>query len=93
MTIVTNGFLSSRIPVWHAYAIRWNNGIPFTESDWPPIMIQGGEPNNQNIYVSGACLPWTLAACVMLPQHEDAQILLAKFGAPKNIAESRWRAL
>lgn len=93
MTIVTNGFLGSRIPAWHAYAIRWNNGALFTESDWPPIMIQGGEPNNQNIYVSGACLPWTLAACVMLPQHEDAQILLSKFGAPKNIAESRWRAL
>lgn len=90
--IVANGFLKSRIPPWHAYAIRWNGGKPFSESEWPAVG-GSGDSSNLNIYVSGACDYWTVAACVMLPNSEDAQLVLGSFGAPKNIAQSRWRAL
>lgn len=90
--IVANGFLKNRVPAWHAYAIRWNGGKSFSESEWP-ASGGPGDVSNSNIYVSGACDYWTLAACVMLPNYEDAQVLLGNFGEPQNIAQSRWRAL
>lgn len=91
--VVHNGFLQTKNPPWHAYAIRWNEGNQFAASDWPSAILPSGEASNNNIYISGACLPWTLAACKMLPEVDEAQELLTKFGPPRNIAEARWRAL
>lgn len=90
--IVFNGFLLQRIPFWHAYAIRWNNGVPFTEQEWPTT---GGpsDASNMNVYVTGACDYWTLAACFMTPEDARSQAIMQQFGSPKNISQSRWRAL
>ena len=90
--IVFNGFLLQRIPFWHAYAIRWNNGVPFTEQEWPTTGGPG-DASNLNVYVTGACDYWTLAACFMTPGNARSQAVMAQFGAPKNISQSRWRAL
>ena len=75
----------------HAYAIRWNGGDQFPDSSWPAV--QHGDASTGDIYVSTACSYWTAAAAHMIDATDLGKSLLARFPAPRSIAEARWRAL
>ncbi len=67
----------------HAYAIRWNDGIPFAASDWP-VLFAHQESWNDNLYVSNACDYWTAAA-----QHLSGDATWQ----PATAAQARWLAV
>lgn len=78
----------------HAYAIRWNEGVPFSENSWPNSLNSYNEGWTGDIYVSGACDYWTLSAAKLVAGlYPEAAQLVAYFGNPKSITEARWRAL
>lgn len=93
-TITDNGFRIRSLPtgqsvVDHAYAIRWNDGVPFAASDWP-ANTDSRDASTDHVYRSTACLTWSLAACELLVMSGE---ILEHFPHPRSIAESRWRAL
>lgn len=78
----------------HAYAIRWNDGLPFTEASWPSSVNSYNEGWTEDIYVSNACDYWTLSAAQLVSGlYPEAAQLVAYFGSPKSITEARWRAI
>ena len=90
-TVIRNAFrVRDTGTVEHAYAIRWNDGQPFADANWPTD-TSSRDAATDEIYRSTACLPWSLAACELLVY--EARHIRAHFPHPKTIAEARWRAL
>jgi hypothetical protein len=83
------GILDNQTSFLHAYAVRKNYGQIFPRSSWPTIMGPNGEASNEDIYVSGACLPWTMAAFQLACDDH----ILNLVGKPRTVAEARWRAI
>lgn len=92
-TINENAWRIENGKLLHAYAIRWNDGNKFQESDWPPTSWTS-DSKNDNIYVTGACNYWTLAMAYMLKDYDQrAKELVSLFGPLTSIAQARWTAL
>jgi hypothetical protein len=78
----------------HAYALRWNDGVPFHESSWPSSTNSYNEGWTEDIYVSSACDYWTLSAAKLVSNlYPEAAQLVAYFGKPRSVTEARWRAI
>lgn len=78
----------------HAYAIRWNQGMPYTIGDWPKDAWTRPDSSNDMIFTTSACQSWTVAAAHLLRGAEPkADDVLGDMPHPRNMQESRWRAL
>lgn len=77
----------------HAYAIRWNDGNEFGQTDWPTTSWTS-DSKNDNIYVTGACNYWTLAMAYMLKEYDQkAREIVSLFGPITSTYQARWTAL
>lgn len=77
--------------IYHAYAIRWNNGDQFPDASWPAV--SNNDASTGDIYVSSACSYWTAASAHIIDWTEMGAKFLKRFSAPRSLAEARWRAL
>jgi hypothetical protein len=92
-TINENAWRIENGKLLHAYAIRWNEGNKFQESDWPTTSWTS-DSKNDNIYVTGACNYWTLAMAYMLKDYDQrAKEIVSLFGSLTSLAQARWTAL
>ena len=94
-TIVGEAFrIDDKSRVQHAYAIKWNEGVPMQNSQWPWWPQPGQEAWNNNVYISTACQSWTVAAAVLVQEiNPRAAEVIATMPHPRNINEARWRAI
>ena len=92
-TITENGWRIENGRLLHAYAIRWNDGNKFQDSDWPATSGTS-DAKNDNIFVTGACNYWTLAMAYMLKDYDQrAREIVSIFGSITSITQARWAAL
>jgi hypothetical protein len=90
--VTENAWRITKDSIAHAYALRWNDGDMFPDASWPTLNPYGDSSTN-DIYVSTACSYWTAAAAHIIKDSEIGAKFLARFPAPRSIAEARWRAL
>jgi hypothetical protein len=95
LTVVDQAFqFSASRQMAHAYAIRWNNGQPYSVQQWPAQAWSQTESQNNMIYTSNACQSWTVAAAhVLRGAEQKADDVIANMPHPRNMQEARWRAL
>lgn len=94
-SVVTEAFqFDAARRMFHAYAIRWNDGQRMDPTQWPAFPPLGAEASNDNVYISTACQAWTMAAAYMVDEIEPkAKQVIAANPQPRTMAESRWRAV
>lgn len=96
-TMVAHAYLQKGAAYWHAYAIRWNGGTLFPATSWPASLNRDAEGFTSDIYVSSAAASWTIGAAIVAAASEKgnstAKLVIEAQGKPRNISESRWRAL
>lgn len=92
-TVVENCWRTDTPQLQHAYAVRWNEGNQFPLSSWPTA-FSGGDGATGDIYVTGACDYWTLAAVILRADDDElAAQIRSRYRPASNVAMARWWAL